>query len=75
MSLAQLCDLAYYCLWEEAVATVRMAQQVWMGSDGKTPPPTVEEAVQRLDEALERDAWAGLTVEALEERMVLGVLK
>lgn len=52
-----------------------MQQQAWFGSDGKTPPPTLEEATQRLDDALERDAWAGLTVEALEERMVIGVLK
>ena len=52
-----------------------MAQQAWMGSEGKTEPPTVEEFVKRLDESLERDARAGLTVEALEERMVLGVLK
>ena len=75
MSLGQLCDLAYYCLREEAVATLRMQQQAWMSSDGKADPPTLDEAVKRLNDELERDAWAGLTVEALEERMVLGVLK
>lgn len=52
-----------------------MAQQAWMSGDGKTEAPLVEDFVKRLDESLERDARAGLTVEALEERMVLGVLK
>jgi len=75
MSLGQICDLAYFLLREDAVATARMAQQAWMGSEGKTEAPTVADFVKRLDDDLERDARAGLTVEALEERMVLGVLK
>jgi hypothetical protein len=44
-----------------------------MSGDEKAPMPSLEEALENLNKALEHDATAGLTVEELELREVLGV--
>ena len=74
MTLAQVCDLAYALLREDTVAQVAAIRHAWaMSGDEKAPMPSLEDALDGLDKALERDATAGLTVEELELREILGV--
>lgn len=74
MSLGQVCDLAYALLVEDTVDQVSAIRHAWASSGSSdTPMPSLEEALENLNEALEHDATAGLTPEELELREVLGV--
>jgi len=75
MTVSQVCDLAYVLMREDIVAQVQAVRLAWaMSGDQKATMPTLSDAVEALDKALEHDATAGLTASELDLREYLGVL-